>query len=434
MSKPLPYSWQEQHVADLIRILSVHRFALDTSNTGTGKTYTALFAAQALNLRPFILCPKALIPSWTRACEEFGITPGAITNYEKVVNVKCKNSWCKRLNSITWSFSLTSQDLLILDEAHRCRNYNTATCKFLVSAAQRANHFRGLLLSATLAESPLHFKGFGEATELFPHGQFWPWCLTHGVYKGKWCYEFTKQPEQREFFLGLINKKLYPDRASAIKSKEVPGFPENNVILKPITLDPKDEAEVQKELDELREKRLHDVPLPIVDLLRVRQKFELLKAPAMAELAADAAQEGNAVVLFVDFLGTSIVLERLLAKEGLTVKQFNGSTPDEERTSILDAFQTNKLDALILQSSVGGIGLSLHDINGRPRVSLISPTYSAIVFRQVLGRICRAGSLSPATQYLVFADGSVEGKVMKAVNKKIKNLKDLLDADLDIVQ
>ena len=52
-------------------------------------------------------------------------------------------------------------------------------------------------------------------------------------------------------------------------------------------------------------------------------------------------------------------------------------------------------------TQAGGTGLSLHDVNGEhPRVSLISPSFSAIDLKQALGRIHRAGAKSPAVQKL----------------------------------
>ena len=51
----------------------------------------------------------------------------------------------------------------------------------------------------------------------------------------------------------------------------------------------------------------------------------------------------------------------------------------------------------------GGVGVSLHDLHGgHPRMSIISPTWSGQDLKQVLGRIHRAGSKTPAIQKIVF--------------------------------
>ena len=77
----------------------------------------------------------------------------------------------------------------------------------------------------------------------------------------------------------------------------------------------------------------------------------------------------------------------------------------------------------------GGTGLSLHDLNGKhPRVSLISPNFSAVDLKQVLGRVHRAGAKSTAVQKIVFANDTVEMRVCRAVRKKLNNL-DLINDD-----
>tara|TARA_E500000331_G_scaffold270821_1_gene262419 strand:+ start:129 stop:392 length:264 start_codon:yes stop_codon:yes gene_type:complete len=80
-------------------------------------------------------------------------------------------------------------------------------------------------------------------------------------------------------------------------------------------------------------------------------------------------------------------------------------------------------------TQAGGTGLSLHDETGEyPRVSLISPSFSAIDLRQCLGRVHRATGKSPSIQKIVFASGTVEMRVCKLVRAKLNNL-DLINDD-----
>jgi superfamily II DNA or RNA helicase len=60
-----------------------------------------------------------------------------------------------------------------------------------------------------------------------------------------------------------------------------------------------------------------------------------------------------------------------------------------------------------------------------PRVSLISPSFSAKNHLQVLGRIHRNGAKSDAVQKILVAAGSIEENVMKAIERKLKNLETL---------
>ena len=107
-----------------------------------------------------------------------------------------------------------------------------------------------------------------------------------------------------------------------------------------------------------------------------------------------------------------------------------GGQKESERNGMIDAFQQNRTHVIIGMMQACGVALSLHDTrHERPRVSLISPSYSASELLQALGRIRRVGG-THATQRIVLAAGSVEERVAKAVNGKIDNIGALTDADL----
>ena len=81
---------------------------------------------------------------------------------------------------------------------------------------------------------------------------------------------------------------------------------------------------------------------------------------------------------------------------------------------------------VVANIAAGGTGVSLHDINGkRPRISLISPTFSAKDHLQTLGRIHRNGAKSDAIQKILVAADSIEEKVMESINRKLNNLEAL---------
>jgi hypothetical protein len=88
---------------------------------------------------------------------------------------------------------------------------------------------------------------------------------------------------------------------------------------------------------------------------------------------------------------------------------------------------------MLAQIAAGGQSVDLHDTDGRfPRTALICPTYSATEFKQVLGRVCRAGGKSRSLQRVIFAAGTVEEEMRDAVEAKLENLDLLLDADFSV--
>jgi hypothetical protein len=86
---------------------------------------------------------------------------------------------------------------------------------------------------------------------------------------------------------------------------------------------------------------------------------------------------------------------------------------------------------MICNIAAGGVGVSLHDLNGNfPRASIVSPNYSAYQLVQALGRVWRQGGLTKSYQRIVFAAGTIEEQACRRVQFRINNLSTLNDADM----
>jgi SNF2 family DNA or RNA helicase len=165
---------------------------------------------------------------------------------------------------------------------------------------------------------------------------------------------------------------------------------------------------------------------PLTKQLRLRQEIELMKAPIFADLATNAIEEGGAVAVFVSFRATlEKVIELLKKYMPLTLK---GGDTEDERQSAVDSFGVFSR-CIVCTISAGGLGISLHDEHGTfPRVSIISPSFSAIELKQALGRVHRAGAKTKSVQRIVFAANTVEEKVCSRVRQKLNNI-DLINDD-----
>jgi len=56
--------YQIGNADNIIRVLQNNGTVLDASDTGTGKTYTAVATCAQLKLNPLIICPKAVMSTW----------------------------------------------------------------------------------------------------------------------------------------------------------------------------------------------------------------------------------------------------------------------------------------------------------------------------------------------------------------------------------
>ena len=264
---------------------------------------------------------------------------------------------------------------------------------------------------------------------------WWGWCLKNGCKRGTFGGLVFKGYAS---VLKRIHDHIYRDgRGSRIRIKDLPpgSFPETMIVADGYEVGMGDQideiySEMKDELDALAERKEADEheDMPLIIQLRARQEVELLKVPTLDALTRDAYEEGNSVVLFVNFRDTLEALFKRLS--GLCpISLVYGSQGDLDRDTAVRKFQRNDTRVCICMTQAGGTGLSLHDETGEyPRVSLISPSFSAVDLRQALGRVHRATGKSPSIQKIVFASGTVEMRVCKLVRAKLNNL-DLINDD-----
>ena len=433
-------SYQVNHVTNLISILNKNITALDSSDTGTGKTYTAIAICAQLKLKPIILCPKSVIYTWKKVCETFGVEPFMIVNYETIkIGKYYKNGNRQKCPYIEvkneeFKWKLDYKDkIFIFDEVHRCNNIETLNGKLLYYTKQSMPKVNMLLLSATVSDHPEKFRIFFYILNFIDPDQVMKQNLSYEKYQ----YILTKWIFRDARPLFRINGMLYPDRAARMRI-DVLGdlFPETQITAQPYTVDKKREIEIereysviQKELDRLRDKKDKDKMNVLVKILRSQQKIELLKAPLFVELANDFLENKFSIVIFVNYTQTLKLISKMLN----TTCLIWGEQTGDERDKNIRNFMENKERVIICNIKAGSVGLSLHDVQGgHPRVSLISPTWSSIDLTQALGRIHRAGGKSKSLQRIVYVANTVEERIADKVQKKIKDINTINNGDLDL--
>jgi superfamily II DNA or RNA helicase len=106
---------------------------------------------------------------------------------------------------------------------------------------------------------------------------------------------------------------------------------------------------------------------------------------------------------------------------------------EKDRNKNLENFQNNEEKIILVNCKAGSLGLNMPDLDGiHPRLTLISPDDSAVVMRQCTGRAVRENSKSKTIQKIIFANGTVEERVVSNVLSKIHNLDILNDNDLKL--
>jgi SNF2 family DNA or RNA helicase len=381
--KLLPY--QHLHVTNLLTTLDLNNVVLDCSDTGTGKTYVAIAICKQKKLIPFIICPKAAISTWLVVLAHFNVTTFEVINYEAVMK-KYPN----------WN-TIKQNVMFIFDEVHKCKNKATENATILMSTKFLKN--KKILLSATLVDKIGDFSVFGYMLGFY-----------NNVAKGpKWVKDISTRYNQSLNKVNPLKDMVFPYKGAKMSIREIKDFPTSKIILHRIVGD--ENADI--------------TPITIANVITIRKKLELLKVDIFVELTVDNLENGLSVVIFVNFLDTLTKLVTMLNKKKIKSTILHGTLSDEERELNIKNFQNNQINVIICTFGVGGAAISLHDLHGRARISIVSLPESNIVFNQSIGRICRAGSKSCSIHMVPIFYKTYEKVIYDRIKKKVLDLNQL---------
>jgi len=418
-----------------LRCLSAGDNTCDTSHVGTGKTVVGCHLALSLKRagRPVaVICPKSVIPPWTREMQEVQVEPIFIMNYEKIRTGKSKHMSKTGKKIMRWD--LPEGTVVLFDEIHKAKGPYTQNAQLLISLVQQGFQVHGM--SATAAEDPTEMRGLGlmlgfhslnKSTDNLP--SWYSWMTRMGCHQNEWGkWEMGRKGRS---YLPEIREEMYSHNVSRLTTDDFPdSFKRNRVIIEPLSF--KNAAKIQAAYRKagitpevvhhyIEKGTVEDSEHVLTNILYARMLAEAFKIPDLVEITEDLVAEGKSVVIFVNFSDTAEAL-----CQNLNCRRIVGGQESQERQEAIDRFQDDKDHIIVVNIAAGGTGISLHDVRGeRQRVSLISPSFSAKNHLQTLGRIHRNGAKSDAIQKILVASNTVEEAVMKAVNKRLKNLNSL---------
>ena len=419
------FDFQVGHVDQLTRSLLRYGAALDASDLGTGKTPCALFVAKKIGLRFGVVCLKSGITNWRRTAAEIGLEPDFVVNYEKL---KHGGTGLGKRVGTEFIWTLDRPTLIIWDEGHVCKAPKSINAYMLIGAKKHGHV--NLVLSATIANSPLEMRALGYVLGLHKLTDYWQWAVGFGLKRNRWNgFIYTGG----DGGLKKINEMIFPEKGSRMRVDEL-GDRILPTLISAECYDMEAEgdikkvyAEMQAELAELSMKESEDKPNPMTIMLRGLQRAELFKVPVLAELAENAVQEDQSVVIFTNFRQSMAALGDRLG----TNCMIHGDLNDAERAEAIDDFTADRERIILVQIKAGGTGTNLNDIHGKHRrLALVSPNFSMVTLKQALGRVARVNNKTPSTQRIIFAANTPEERACKAVKAKLHNLSLLTDGDL----
>lgn len=478
---------QPKAAQHLLSALLKHGAALDASEMGVGKTAHAVAVLRALDDAALVVCPRVSVAGWERMGRHLK-TEFDAKHYEFLRGGNSPFGWwdnpmptvrpreykcarCQRRvdpndlsdfcqypkpNSthelvskcvphargrFNWHPAIKT---LVFDEAHRCSALKSLQADLLIAA--RRQRIKTLVLSATIAESPLHFRALGYLLGLHnladardgcgPIG-FYQWAFRHGCQKLPMRgLQFTAGAARKQEILHALHSELFPERGCRVRIDSLgDSFPEVQITAELYNCEAANRINVlygrmRDSVDRINVKRAGDV-VALTEILRDRQEVEMLMLPVFVELAQDAVIEGRHVALFFNFRDTVEECCKMLKTTCRVDGSQSGDAGAKRRMACVDAFQRDEEPYIVCTNDAGAESIDLHDVRGEfGRLGLVSLGWSAKKTRQVFGRLRRALGKSKAIYRCVLAAGTVQERVHKACAGKLDRIDTLNDADL----
>ena len=410
-------SYQTLHLMNMISAVKYNISVLDSSSTGTGKTYISCAVCSQLNLKPLIICPKSIVGTWKNILKYFELQYVDVVNYEAL---RSQNKKYVKIVDNNYVWNLEKNTIVIFDEAHKCKKKSTFNGKLLLSTKDK---IKTMLLTATVCDKYEDFQIFGYILGLYKN-------ISQGK---KWIEEKIREMKNKYINnnKNVIENFIFPNKGSKMSMSDLgDNYPKNQISIECYSIDDKYKNIINEYYESIKNNTIE-----IASRVLMRQKLENVKVSIIIDLFEEYYEKLNSIAIFVNFISSFNMIEKYLNDKKIKYAKINGSQNGDEndRTQNINLFQNNEVKVILCMIQTGGISISLHDTTGNhPRVSLISPSFSHIELIQTLGRIYRSGSLSPCIQKIIYCANTYEEKIVEVLKNKKNMLDTLSDKDFEI--
>jgi SNF2 family DNA or RNA helicase len=447
------YNWPGRykpmaHQVDTAAFLTLNKRAFVFNDPGTGKTLSALWAAdylmeRGLVRRVLILCPLSIMHSaWMSDLNNSIIHRSAIvahhtqaakriemiqSNYEFII------SNYEGLNLIADEIKNDGRfDLVIIDEANAYKTATTKRWKTLKSIIG-ANTYLWMMTGTPASQSPA--DAFGLAKLVNPDGvpKFFTAWRDQVMYKATMFKWMPKKDAREQVFNAL-------QPAIRFTKEQCLDLPPVMTLIREVPLTPQQ----NKYYNLLKEQMLVNAAgttitavnaaTAVSKLLQIscgaaynddKEVVEFDASPRLGVLEEILEETERKVIIFAMFRSSIDTIHDHLVKRGITAEVIHGGVSATKRADIIQRFQ-NTPDPRILvmqpQATAHGITLTAADT-----VVFYGPLMSVEQYIQCIARADRKGQNSDKVTVVHIQSSPIERKMFKALTAKVDD-NDLLTA------
>jgi len=447
------YNWPGRykpmaHQVETASFLTVHRKAFVFNDPGTGKTLSALWAAdylmqRGLVRRALILCPLSIMHSaWMGDLNNSIIHRSAIvahhaqaakriemiqSDYEFVI---CNYDG---LNLIAEEINADGRfDLVIVDEANAYKTMTTKRWKTLKSIV-RPDSYLWMMTGTPASQSPS--DAYGLAKLVNPQGvpQFYTSWRDQVMYKMT-MFKWAPKPTAKDDVFNALQPAIRFTKEQCLD------LPPVMTMVREVPLTPQQTKYYNLLKDQMLAHAAGETitavnaAAGVSKLLQIscgaaytdsKEVVEFDAAPRLGVLEEILEETNRKVIIFAMFRSTIDAIHMHLTKKGISAEVIHGGVSATKRADIIQRFQTQpdpRVSIMQPQATAHGITFTAADT-----VVFYGPLMSVEQYIQCIARADRKGQNSDKVTVVHIQGSPIERKMFKALTARVDD-NDLLTA------
>lgn len=436
------YNWPGKfkpfkHQIDTAEFLTLNKKSYCFSEMGTGKTSSAIWAADFLMNerrvnRVLVICPLSIMDSaWRNEIfncamhRKVDVAHGSRAKREEIIKSDAEFVIINfdGLGIVEEHIKNGGFDLYIVDEASGYKNAQTQRWKTLNRIVKRTD-WLWMMTGTPAAQSPLDAYGLAKLVDPTSVPQFF------GTFREQVMSKITQfKWVPRPDAVARVHEILQP--AIRFTKEQCLDLPEMTYVKRDVPLSPQQKKYYEKLRKELvviadgEEITAANAAIAMNKLLQIssgcvysedKQVIEFDIKTRYKVLQEIIEETDNKVLVFAPFKHIIERLVGLLRADGLTAEMIRGDVPASKRTDIFNRFQQNSDPRiLVIQPQAAAHGVTLTAAN---TVVWWGPTSSLEIYAQANARVHRTGQRNPCT-VVQLQGSSVEKHVYSMLDNRI---------------
>ncbi len=450
--QPLPYSFRGQlrvyqkHGYDWLCFLRQYGLAgILADEMGLGKTVQTLVGLlEAHSSRDastsLIVCPPSVLGAWDDDIRKFTSPVDFRVGHYIGPNRRQLLESLNRYDALLTTYTIVAKDIqylssilweyVVLDEAQKIKNYETATAK----ACKQLLATHKIALTGTPIENRL--------SELWSIYDFlMPSYLgSQSSFRNK--YEIPVMKYSNKKATEELKTRINPFKLRRLKTTVAPELPEKIYMDRACELTP-EQVQLYKQYAYAEQEKIRSLPGSTVRIdtsiltaiLRLKQicchpalvtpqNQEIHdrsgKLEAFEEILDELNGTGEKALIFSQFTEMLAILRRVLEDEDIPHFYLDGATPIKERNRMKADFQRGAVPYFLISLRAGGLGMTLTEASC---VVHFDQWWNPAVEDQATDRVHRIGQTKSVKVFRIRAVGTIEERIDQLLAKK-KNLFD----------